>query len=142
PVEGGRPLLTLRGHRGAVCWVSYSPDGQRLASAGEDGTVRVWDASTGNEPPPSPAQRGLPHVYRVVFSPDGKSLVSGDVSGRVHLWRVGGARVERSWNMPVPFALLFADDGRHLIVGGGGAVYVLRLARPPGGPGRPGGDFP
>ena len=35
------------GHNGSVSGVAYSPDGTRIATAGDDGTARVFDAATG-----------------------------------------------------------------------------------------------
>ncbi|MHB8626924.1 MAG: hypothetical protein ACYDBJ_05135 [Aggregatilineales bacterium] len=37
-------LLTLTGHKGAVQWVKWKPDGSQLLSKGADGTLRRWDA--------------------------------------------------------------------------------------------------
>jgi len=43
--EAGHELLALRGHTRIVRAVQFSHDGHRLASASEDGTIKVWDGT-------------------------------------------------------------------------------------------------
>ena len=64
--------------------VAFSPDGRRLASASDDGTVRLWDPATGAELAALTGHTG--QVTAVAFSPDGRRLASAGWDGTVRLW--------------------------------------------------------
>lgn len=49
--------LTLEGHEGGVNSVAFSPDGKRIVSSGQDGTIKVWQTTMA--PASSPATRGV-----------------------------------------------------------------------------------
>ncbi len=45
----GAELWRYKGHEGRISELAFRPDSQQLASAGQDGTVKLWDATTGPE---------------------------------------------------------------------------------------------
>jgi WD40 repeat protein len=77
----GGEVRTIRGHSRAIQSVAFSRGGDRLATAGADGLVKVWDAATGREVITLRGHKGPVAVVR--FSPDGRRLVSG--SGGVYI---------------------------------------------------------
>jgi WD40 repeat protein len=75
----------LHGHNGSVLSVAFSPKGGMLASGENDGTIRLWDAASG-QPFGEPLEGHTGRVNSVVFSPNGELLASGGEDDTIRLW--------------------------------------------------------
>jgi eukaryotic-like serine/threonine-protein kinase len=84
PVPQGTVFVTYHGHVLPVYALAWSPDGKRIASASQDGTVHIWDAVTGQRFFKFHGHRGS--VNAVAWSPDGSYIASASSDTTVHVW--------------------------------------------------------
>ncbi|NEO67734.1 MAG: WD40 repeat domain-containing protein, partial [Moorea sp. SIO4G2] len=85
----GKLLRTLAGHTDAINRVTFSPNGQLIASASNDNTVKLWNQN-GTLITTLTGDRKLSSLS---FSPDGKRIVAGAARGSIVIW----SRKDISW---------------------------------------------
>jgi WD40 repeat protein len=101
----------LEGHTQSVWAVVFSADGQLLASASRDNTVRVWETATGACR--SVLEGHTNGVNAVVFSADGQLLASASYDNTVRVWETatGACRTLLESNADYVNAVVFSADG-------------------------------
>ena len=106
-------VAILHGHSAAVGSVAFGPRGLTIASGGDDGTIRLWDARTHKQLAALPAQGS---VSNIAASRDGRTLASAGPDGVIRLWDV---RTHRELARPGDLTnsvgtMAFSRDGRRL----------------------------
>jgi WD40 repeat protein len=129
----GKETLTLKGHEHSVTTVAFSRDGGRILSSGgferpgmgmfgmedsSDGTVKVWDAATGQETLTFKASRG-DLAARLALSPDGRRIASGSSHGTVKVWdaATGQEMLALKGHENSVTTVAFSPDGRRIVSG-------------------------
>jgi WD40 repeat protein len=143
------PGVGVGGKPSASSVLSWSPDGKRLAVAGEDQTIKIWDVDKKEELatlPGNPAKGNPQAACAVAWSPDGRRLAAASPDGTFLLYDT--AAWQRVLTLrPVPAgtfvaaffpvhagALAWSPDGTQLaLFGGGGAVTIWDATPQEGG---------
>ncbi len=101
-------------HSDYVRSVSFSPDGNTLASGSKDNTIKLWDVRTGKELLTFSGHNN--QVWSVSFSPDGKTLASGSEDKTIKLWdvRTGKELLTLSGHRAKVESVSFSPDGNIL----------------------------
>ncbi|MDQ6642958.1 MAG: TIR domain-containing protein, partial [Chloroflexota bacterium] len=137
----GTTLYAYDIHSRWVSTVAWASDGMRLASSSGDGTVRVWDAATGDNiltyrghsTPGLLSDLGLQStVYAVSWSPDGHYIASGGPGTSVHVWDAAtGNTILTYRNHSDPsgiFALAWSPDGTRIASSCSGIDKTIQIS--------------
>ena len=113
------PLKQIRtGHTGPVRTVAVSEDGARAVSGSDDGTVRVWDLTTGRQQATLTGHTDW--VRAVAVSQDGARAVSGSDDGTVRVWDLttGTEQAALTGHAGEVFSVALTPDGTRAVSGG------------------------
>ena len=127
PSVSTKPLARLLGHQKQVNHVTFSPDGQLIASAGFDNHVKLWNARDGKF---IATMRGhVAAVFMTSFSADSRLLVSCSKDTTLKVWdvRTGKLKEDLPGHKDEVFALDWSPDGN--MVGSGGKDKAVRIWR-------------
>ena len=117
--NSSKTLLRLRAHSNVVGGLAFSANGQRLATAGADRTVKLWNLTTDQ-----PVLTFREDSQCVAFSPDGFRLACANLDGTIRIWDArplaskGGQGLLTLEHPNQVWVLAVCRDGRQFAAGG------------------------
>ena len=104
---------TLRGHQSTIRHAAFSPDGQRIVTASNDGTAKVWDINGQLLQTLSWHQEEVDHA---AFSPDGKRIVTASGDNTAKVWDINGQLLQTlKGHQKQVFHAAFSPDGQRIV---------------------------
>ena len=134
--DGRGGMLTLRAAPPSVdvYAASFSPDGQRLVTAGQQAPIRIWRVSDGRLLNSFRAVAGT--TFSAEFSPDGRRVITSGVDGPVRIWdaATGWPVAVLREHLAATDAASFSPDGRSILSAGDdrtARIYPCEPCAPP-----------
>ncbi|MBC8353745.1 MAG: protein kinase [Planctomycetes bacterium] len=109
-----RSSQRFEGHEATIHAVDITPDGDWIASASDDGSVKIWHVTASSEAMPLTGHEQA--VFSVAFSPDGRKLATGSQDRTIVVWdRETGAKLKTLvGHTGTVFSLAFSGNGKTL----------------------------
>ena len=129
-------LHVFTGHSDGICGVDWSPDDTALVTGSKDGTVRLWDAETGECAHVFTHGEERGEVRAVAWSPKGDVVASVSTDRTLRLWSVRTRRQIQVIGLPAgPRSVRFDRDGQRVLVAcDDGGAYLWRAESDSTGP--------
>lgn len=112
---------------GAMYTAAWSPDGTKIATAGNGLTIEILSASSGT--PLFSLSAGASIVYSVAWSPNSSRIVSGQSDGTVQIWDATNGNNLASWkaHSAKVNSVAWSPNGNYIVSGGGGTDKTARV---------------
>jgi WD40 repeat protein len=110
-------IATLGGHTNSIMDFAFSPDGETVATGSEEGTVRLWNTTTGELRATFNCGYKYRWMMKIVWSPDGSALVidgrGGDV--RPQIWDAATGKLRAELTTRDTSSITWSPDSRRLL---------------------------
>jgi len=120
-----RYMKTFRGHFDSVYAITFTPDGQTLASGGADRSIKIWDLNTGQGI--CTLTEHTDAVVSLIASSDGKTLLSGSADTTIKIWNLSTSQVIHTLTGHTGSVLCLAisPDGTRLASGAADSTIIV-----------------
>ena len=96
--DGPRPHLAISEDDTGIWKLAYLPDGRRVVSGANNGTVKVWNLENGRQEGTSMEHES--GICGLAVTRDGAKIISSDEDGKIKVWNVESHEIVKEWTHP------------------------------------------
>ncbi|KAF8553453.1 WD40 repeat-like protein [Imleria badia] len=123
PPQPQRVILVPDGN---VWMLAYHPDGRRVVSRSDDGTIRVWNLDNGEQEGSSMKYESFV-VDNLAVTSDGTRIVGSDETGSIKIWDVESHEIVQEWTHQGSYPELSISPDDQLIAVGNWVVTIYTM---------------